>query len=155
SARSCPCSGRRASHCSCGSTARSIGGTSTATDSCPPARSRAPASRSDSVRARVAEYAHERQRDDLEVEAQRPVLDVVEVVLDAAIERRVPAESVDLRPAGHAGLHVMTQHVARDLRAELIDVLRTFGPWADETHVADEHVPQLRQLVEREPAQDV
>src|SRR5262245_12479168 len=74
------------------------------------------------VGARVAEDAEECQRDDLEIEAQRPVLDVVEVVLDATIERRVATESVDLRPARHARFHVMAEHVARDLRAELIDV---------------------------------
>ncbi len=36
---------------------------------------------------------------DLEIERQRPVLDVVEVELDALLERRVAAPAVDLRPA--------------------------------------------------------
>ena len=36
---------------------------------------------------------------DLQVEAHRPVLDVVEVVLDSLLERRVAAPAVHLRPA--------------------------------------------------------
>ena len=54
-------------------------------------------------RARAGEdAAHQRQPHDLQVERHRPVLDVVEVVLDALLERRVAAPAVDLRPAGDA-----------------------------------------------------
>src|SRR5437868_15025792 len=61
----------------------------------------------------VEEALEDRQPDDLEVEADRPVLDVIEVVLDALLERRVAAPAVHLRPAGHAGLHLVPQHVLR------------------------------------------
>src|SRR5580765_7944130 len=59
----------------------------------------------------VEEAPDDRQPDDFEVETDRPVLDVVEVVLDALVERRVAAPAVHLRPAGHAGLHLVAQHV--------------------------------------------
>src|SRR5262249_54814333 len=67
----------------------------------------------------VEEPAEQRQPHDLEVEAYRPVLDVIEVVLDALLDRRVPAPAVDLRPAGDAGLHLVPQHVLRNLVLEL------------------------------------
>ena len=50
----------------------------------------------------LEQTADEREPHDLEVERHRPVLDVVEVVLDALLERRVAAPAVDLRPAGDA-----------------------------------------------------
>src|SRR3982074_2386155 len=39
---------------------------------------------------------------DLQVEADRPVLDVVQVVLDALLDRRIAAPAVDLSPARDA-----------------------------------------------------
>ncbi len=47
----------------------------------------------------------------------------------------------------------MTQHVARDRAAERLDEARLLGAWAHQAHVAHEHVPQLRQFVERQLAQ--
>ena len=67
------------------------------------------------------------QPHDLEVEPQRPVLDVVEVVLDALLDRGVAAPAVDLRPAGEAGLHLVAQHVLRDPLLELLDEERPLG----------------------------
>ena len=84
----------------------------------------------------------------------RPVLDVVEVVLDALLERGVAAPAVDLRPAGDAGLHLVAQHVLRNAVLELLDEERPLRPRADERHVAAEHVPELRQLVEVRAAQE-
>src|SRR5436309_1805451 len=89
-----------------------------------------------SVRARVAEHAGEGQQDDLDVERYRPVPDVVEVVLDAAVERRVAAQSVHLRPAGDAGLDVVAQHVAGHRGAKLVHVDRALGPGAHQAHLA-------------------
>src|SRR4051794_11616639 len=58
----------------------------------PRARARPP----DSIRVLVEEALHEGQPHDLEVEHHRPVLDVIEVVLDALLDRRVAAPAVDL-----------------------------------------------------------
>src|SRR4051812_41269174 len=56
------------------------------------------------------EAAHQRQPHDLDVERDRPVLDVVEIVLDPLLERRVAAPAVDLGPAGDPGLDLVAQH---------------------------------------------
>src|SRR5262245_47687524 len=49
-----------------------------------------------SVRVLVEEAAQQREPHDLQIEANGPVLDVVEVVFDALVERRVSAPAVDL-----------------------------------------------------------
>src|SRR3989337_429617 len=65
-----------------------------------------------SVGVPVEEHADDRQADDLEVEPERPALDVLDVVLDALLDRGIAAQPVDLRPAGDAGLDLVPQHVA-------------------------------------------
>src|SRR5215475_12451709 len=102
----------------------------------------------------VEEAPHEREPHDLQIEADRPVLDVVEVVFDALIERRVAAPAVHLRPAGQAGLHLVAEHVLRNAMLELLDEMRPFGPRTDDGHVAAQDVPELRQLVQVRAAQE-
>ena len=97
----------------------------------------------------------EREPHDLQIEAHRPVLDVVQVVLDALLERRVAAPAVHLRPAGDAGLHLVAQHVLRDLVLELRDEMRPLRARPDDRHVAAQHVPELRQLVDVRAAQEL
>src|SRR5439155_22153814 len=72
----------------------------------------APARAAGSIRVPVAEAQPESLDEDLQVEAERPALDAVEVVLDALLDRGVAAPPVDLRPPGDPGLHLVTQHVA-------------------------------------------
>src|SRR3990172_7897229 len=103
-----------------------------------------------SVGVPVEEHADERQADDLEVEPERPALDVLDVVLDALLERGVPAQAVDLRPAGEAGLDLVPQHVARHGPPEPLHEHRPLGPRPDDAHLAAEDVDELRQLVEAE-----
>src|SRR5262249_5489270 len=98
-----------------------------------------------------------RPRHDVGIEHQRPVLDVVEVMLDAALDRLrvldLAAPAVDLRPAGDAGLDPVAGEVAVDRVVEtavldlLIDGMRARP---DQRQVALEHdVEELRQLVDR------
>src|SRR5438445_13252831 len=54
------------------------------------------------IRVLVREDTKERDQDDLEVEGQAPVLDVVQVVDQALLDRRMAAQVVDLRPPGQA-----------------------------------------------------
>ncbi len=103
---------------------------------------------------RVAEQRDERQREDLQVQAERPVRDVVVVPLDALGERGLAAQAVHLRPARDAGLDAVAVAVADDVLAEQLDELGALGARADEAHVAAQHVEQLRQLVERGAAQE-
>src|SRR4029453_16974156 len=66
-----------------------------------------------------------RQHQDAQVEPQRPVVDVVEVVLYPLLEIAVPTQVVDLRPTGDSCLDQMLLHVAGDLLAKTLD---EFGP---------------------------
>ena len=89
----------------------------------------------------------------LDVERQRPVADVVEVVLDAPLERRVAAQAVHLRPAGDArpsrgGAACSAGSTRGTARRRPAARAR-----ADQAHLPEQHVPELRQLVERQPAQ--
>src|SRR5262245_52539719 len=94
-----------------------------------------------SVCVSVEEPFDDGEPHDLEVEAHRPVLDVIEVVLDALLERRVTTPAVDLGPPGQAGFHLVAQHVLRDAMLELLDEMRALGTGTDNRHVAAEHVP--------------
>src|SRR5262252_9923803 len=80
----------------------------------------------------VEEPAEQRQPHDLEIDTHRPVLDVVEVVFDALLDRRVSAPAVHLRPTGNAGLHLVAQHVLRNLVLELRDEQRPLRTRADD-----------------------
>src|SRR5690242_18564452 len=67
----------------------------------------------------VVDEAHDqRAQQDPDIEAQRPVLDVVDIVLDALVHRldarRLAAPAIDLRPAGDARLHAMAAQIAVD-----------------------------------------
>src|SRR5260370_403516 len=98
------------------------------------------------------ESANQREPHNLDVEAHRPVLDVVEVVLDALLERCVAAPAVHLRPPCDACLDLVAEHVLRNAAVELLAEIRTLGPRTDDRHVAAQHVPELRQLVDAEAA---
>src|SRR5262249_34175761 len=86
---------------------------------------------------------------DRRVERERPVADVVEVVLEVLVHRQVLAPE-DLPESGDPWLHreapplplVVAGDDERHLRSR-----------ADERHLAAQHVPQLRQLVEAGRAQ--
>src|SRR5689334_21672905 len=107
--------------------------------------------RSGSVRC---EHANQRQPHDLDIESNRPVLDVIQIVLDSLLERRIAAPAVDLGPAGDAGLDLVAQHVLRDAVLELLDEERPLRSRSDDRHVALEHVPELRPLIEIVTAQE-
>src|SRR5688572_26271859 len=125
-----------------------------ASDRCDPMKPAAPVM-TIRLEGMPVQAAHDGQPEDLEVEADGPVLDVIQVVFDALLERGVAAPAVDLRPAGDAGLHLVPEHVLREAVLELLDEIRTFRPRADERHVTAEDVPQLRQLVEVDAAEEL
>src|SRR5215203_1518329 len=66
----------------------------------------------------------ERQQQNLEIEPERPVLDVVVVPLDPVREGCLAAQAVHLRPAGDTGLDSMAVAVAVDALLEETDELR-------------------------------
>src|ERR1035437_7489388 len=81
---------------------------------------------------RVAEQRHDRQREDLQVERERPVGDVVVVPLDPLGQRGLPAQAVHLRPARDARPHAMAVAVADDVLAEELHELGTLRAGAHE-----------------------
>ena len=78
------------------------------------------------------------------------MLDVPDVELDplGPRERRAP---VHLRPPGDAGPDVEPSPLSLVVALHLVGERRS---GTDEAHVADEHVPELRQLVDRGAAQE-
>src|SRR5688572_33478231 len=59
----------------------------------------------------LEEAADDGEPHDFQVEGDRPVLKVIQVVFDPFFERRVAAPAVDHRPAGDAGLDLVAEHV--------------------------------------------
>ena len=80
---------------------------------------------------------------------ERPVLEVEEVEPHEVVEAEVRAAG-DLPEAGHARQHEVALAVPA---LEPLEVAQRQRPRADEAHLAAQDVPELRDLVEREPAQ--
>src|SRR3954466_5760629 len=59
----------------------------------------------------LEEASDERKPHDFEIERQRPVVDVVQVVLDSLFERGVAPPAVGLRPSRDSRLHLVAKHV--------------------------------------------
>jgi hypothetical protein len=78
------------------------------------------------------------------------MLDVPDVQLDSLLPRN-PGSAVDLGPAGYAGAQIQAAELAR--RVEL-DLCRQGRARPDDAHIASQHVEEVRQLVEREAAQE-
>src|SRR4029450_888690 len=89
------------------------------------------------------------REDDEQVEGDRQVLDVEQVVLQ--LLHRVfdagPVGVPDLRPAGQPRTENVTLPVERNLFGQLPDKLGAFGPRAHQAHVPLEHVQELWELI--------
>src|SRR4051794_37343605 len=92
----------------------------------------------------AAEERERRLREDLQVEPRGPVLHVPDVELDAVGPGKRRA-SVDLRPAGDPRPNLEAAALARRVSLDLVAQRRAR---TDDAHLAAQHVPQLRQLVE-------
>src|SRR5262245_35529647 len=101
-----------------------------------------------------ADAVPERLRENLQVEVEAPALDVVQVVLDPLLDRRVTAPAVELGPTGDPRLHLVAQHVAGDALAKVLDEARALRARADQAHLAPQDIEELGQLVEARPAQE-
>src|SRR5215475_2364474 len=93
-------------------------------------------------------------QDHLDVEPDRPVLDVVVVEPGAVGDRGVPAQATDLCKAGQAGGYPMAVGVVAVLGRELFDEVRPFRPRTHQCHVTDQDVPQLGKLIQGGPPQE-
>src|SRR5262245_33557679 len=81
---------------------------------------------------------------DANIQRQRPVANVVHIMLDALLQRSLAAIAANLRKPRHAGLHLVPQHVLRNLRLELLNKLRSLRPRANQRHLPRQHVEQIR-----------
>ena len=97
----------------------------------------------------LPESGRDRQRENPQVAEDGHALDVVALDGEALGEGEL-ATPVDLHRPGHPGLH---REAAQVLGFVVLDDLELLGPRADEAHVPDEHVPQLRKLVKAPAAQ--
>src|SRR5687768_4212204 len=102
------------------------------------------------VGALSAYHDPERPEHDLEVASQRPGLDVVPLEADDLFEVGDQVSSVHLPRAREPWYDAQSHEMAALIVA---DLARQRRAWADERHVSSEHVEQLRQLIEAEPAQ--
>ena len=100
------------------------------------------------------EAAERGSKQDLQIETQRPMLDVIEIVVNAIMDRRVSSEPVNLRPARDARLHHVAEVVTRNLLLEFFDEDRALRPWSNQTHVTSQHIDKLRKLIERGLSQE-
>src|SRR5215211_4445932 len=101
------------------------------------------------VQAVAGDQQAQGPREDAQVEAGRAMLDVPDVQLDPLLPGD-PGAAVDLSPSRDAGRHV--QPAALMGRVQL-DLRLQGRARADDGQVAAEDVEEVRQLVEREPAQ--
>jgi hypothetical protein len=98
----------------------------------------------------AVEDLDERQGQQADVEEQRAVADVREVVA-VLVARRGVVAAAELGDAGDPRRHEEAPGVAGDLLAEALDEDGTHRARPHQPHVALDHVEQLRQLVELGP----
>ena len=105
------------------------------------------------------EHVRDGLEDDKDVEPEAPVFDVPDVALDAALHLveglGLAAEAGDLAPAGDAGLDVVADHVLVDELGIFLGVLEHVGAGADNAHLAEQNVDELRKLVKAGVAHDL
>ena len=94
--------------------------------------------------------------DNLQVEHHRAMGHVVEVHLQSAqhLFYRVGVAVIERCHGEDARAYGIELGVARVVLHNLVDEELPFGSWSDKRHVADEDVPQLRELVEMMVAQE-
>src|SRR5262245_56677206 len=96
------------------------------------------------------EERERRSQEDREIHAWGAVVDVPDVELDP-VRPRERGAAVDLGPAGEPGPHL---EAAALVLVVLLDLVAERRPRADDAHVAANHIPELRQLVDGGPAQE-
>src|SRR4029079_4751833 len=113
---------------------------------------------SDSVGIAAPEELEDRVNEDAQVEPEAPILDVPKVAIDPLLHQLetggFSAETIDLSPAGQAGLHVLPECVIGDELGVPVIVGYGMRSRTNDRHIAAQHVHELRQLVDAGGAQD-
>jgi hypothetical protein len=91
-------------------------------------------------------------KQDMKIEHKRPIVDVIEVVVDALLHLLVSVGlspiAMNLRPSGDAGFDVVPPGVEGDATLVLPIVSQRMRARPDERHVALDDVEQLRKLID-------
>src|SRR5512139_694320 len=87
---------------------------------------------------------------DHEIEKQAVILDVIEVELQLVHRVFISCaiRVAHLRPAGDAGFDRVAHPVIGNFLCQVLHEIGALWAWADEAHVAEEHVENLRQFVD-------
>src|SRR5437773_7350519 len=109
---------------------------SEAYESVEPGRGPLTASPEPALGAFESQHHHERLQQDRQVQPQRAVPDVIQVVaqLRGGVVDRAAVLVTDLSPTGDAGADVVPRAVARDARGQQVDELGPLGARADQAH---------------------
>src|SRR5215208_2299113 len=99
----------------------------------------------------AAQYRGDRAHQDAHVEPERPLLNILAVEVDHVLEIEHLAAPTYLPKACYAGFRVEPTEVMVLVVAEIRFEERAR---ADQRHLSDENVEQLRQLVETPPSQE-
>ena len=101
----------------------------------------------------LAPTPNERHRQDVGIQRNRPIANVIDVVTESFFKARVTAPAVNLSIARDSRPHCMPRIVAWMFFSEFARKFGTFRTRPDETHLAAQHIPELRQLVKAGSAQ--
>src|SRR5580704_18570549 len=89
------------------------------------------------------------------IQCDRSVLDIEEVILQffSGVCHGVPVLVAHLRPSGDSRPYHMANAIIGNFLGKPLDKLWSLGAWADKSHVAFQHAPQLRNLIESRASQ--
>jgi hypothetical protein len=90
----------------------------------------------------------ERLENRLKIKEQIPMLYVIKIMNDPFSQIGITPKTVHLRPSCDPRFYRMASVVMRDLVLKAPDQFRAFGPRPNEAHLALEHIPELRYLVD-------
>src|SRR5665213_3318875 len=102
-------------------------------------------------RATTAQDRWEGLHKNLQIQTERPGVDVSEIQLNPLIEIRIGA-AIDLPQARQPGLHTETPHQGGSIEFRNIPLWQRAGAY--ERHLSPQHIEELRQFVERCLAQN-
>src|SRR5690242_5948123 len=75
-----------------------------------------------SIRIAIKKDATQNRADDyFNIQPDRPIFDVPQIILRPLDDGGIPAQTVDLRPTGHPSLLAMALHIARHELLKLLD----------------------------------
>ena len=88
------------------------------------------------------------KRENLGIQPNRPVADVIEVMLQSVFKTRIATPAMDLSISGQSRAHKVPNIIEPMFLAKLGGELGPFGTWPHNAHVAPKDIPELRQFIQ-------